>query len=284
MATKHDQKITEKTSYTVIEPRKGWQLINLRELYEYKDLLYFMVKRDILVVYKQSVFGFCWAIVRPVMSMVIFSIIFGKLAKISSDGIPYPIFTYTALLPWQYFSQSMTQSTQSLVSKASIITKVYFPRIIIPIAPVFAGLADFVTASSVLSLLMIWYSITPTINILFIPLLILLMIFTAAGIGMWLSAITIQFRDLKHAVSYLSQVLMYAAPVVWPASLIPEKFRLVYGIYPMAGVIEGFRSALLGKKPMPWDLIFVGTIVSFLLVVSGAYYFRRMEKIFADVA
>ena len=271
-------------SETIIEPKKGWRLIDWKELWEYRDLFFFLVWRDIKVIYKQTVMGFSWAIVRPVFSMIVFSVVFGRLAKVPSDGIPYPIFSYAALLPWTYFSTSMTSSTGSLIANAGMLTKVYFPRIIIPFTPVLAGLVDFVIAFSVLAVLMVWYGFAPTWNILFLPLLIVLMILTASGVGMWLSALAIQYRDIRHAIGFVTQLLMYAAPVVWPVSLIPEKYRLFYGIYPMAGVIEGFRSSLIGTNPMPWDLILVGAVSALLIALSGAFYFRRMERIFADVA
>ena len=269
---------------TTIEPKKGWQIIDFRELWEYRDLFFFLVWRDIKVIYKQTVMGFSWAIVRPVFSMIVFSIVFGRLAKVPSDGIPYPIFSYVALLPWTYFATAMTSSTGSLIANAGMLTKVYFPRIIIPFTPVLAGLVDFVIAFSVLAVLMFWYGIAPSWNTLFLPLLVILMILTASGIGMWLSALAIQYRDVRHAIGFASQLLMYAAPVVWPVSLIPDKFRLLYGIYPMAGVIEGFRSSIIGKNPMPWDLILVGAVSALVIALSGAFYFRRMERIFADVA
>lgn len=268
----------------IIEARKGWRIIDLHELYQYRDLFWFFVWRDIKVLYKQTVLGFLWAIIRPVFSMIIFSVVFGRLAKIPSDNVPYPIFTYAALLPWSYFSSSLSGSTQSLLTNVNMLTKVYFPRLVIPMTPVLAGLVDFGIAFSVLVILMIWYGVVPTGYIVFLPLLIIMMIMTAAGIGMWLSAMAIKFRDVRHAMQFVVQLLMYAAPVVWPVSLIPDKFRLYYGIYPMAGVIEGFRSAILGTNPMPWDLIGVGSLVATLIFVSGAFYFRRMEKIFADVA
>jgi len=268
----------------IIEPKKGWQLIDWKELREYKDLLYFLVWRDIKILYKQTVLGFAWAIVRPFFSMIVFSVVFGRLAKVPSDGVPYPVFSYAALLPWTYFSTAMTNSTQSLIGSATMLTKVYFPRLIIPLTPIFAGLVDFVIAFLLLGALMAWYGIAPTVNIIFLPFLILLMILTASGIGMWLSAMAIQYRDVKHAIQFLAQILMYAAPVVWPASLIPQQYRLVYGLYPMAGVIEGFRSSLIGTNPMPWDLILMGTLSAFLTAISGALYFRRKERIFADVA
>ena len=273
---------------TIIEPKSGWQLIDWKELREYKDLFYFLVWRDIKVLYKQTVLGFAWAIIRPVFSMIVFSVIFGRLANVPSDGIPYPIFSYAALVPWTYFSSALTGSTNSLVSNVRMLTKVYFPRLVIPMTPVLAGLVDFAIAFVVLLLMMAWYGIAPTWNVVYIPLLMLLMILTAAGTGMWLSAMAIQFRDVRHAIQFVVQLLMYAAPVVWPASLITERFgkvaRLLYGLYPMAGVIEGFRSALLGTNPMPWDLIVPGILSALVIALSGAFYFRRMERIFADVA
>ena len=276
---------------TVIEPKKGWQLIDWRELREYRDLFYFLVWRDIKVLYKQTVLGFSWAIIRPVFSMIIFSVVFGGLASVPSDGVPYPIFAYAALLPWTYFSTAMTKANASLVSNINMLTKVYFPRRIIPMTSVLAGLVDFGIASLVLVGLMLWYGIAPTLYVVLLPLLILLMILTAAGAGMWLSALTIQYRDVKHAMTFVAQLLMYAAPVVWPVSLITDKFpewgetlRLVYGLYPMAGVIEGFRASLLGTTPMPWDLIGIGTVSALVIAASGAMYFRRMERFFADVA
>ncbi len=276
---------------TVIESRKGWQLVNWRELVEYRDLFYFLVMRDVKVLYKQTVLGFSWAVIRPVFSMIVFSVVFGGLASVPSDGVPYPIFSYAALLPWTYFATALTASTSSLVANAGMLTKVYFPRLVIPMTPVLAGLVDFGVASLVLGALMLFYGIAPTAYALLLPLLVVLMVLTAAGVGMWLSALTIQYRDVKYAVTFLSQLLMYAAPVVWPVSLITEKFpewgetiRLVYGLYPMAGVIEGFRAALLGTTAMPWDLLGMGALSAVLLAVSGAFYFRRMERVFADVA
>ena len=280
-------KMSNKTT-TIIEPRSGWQFIDWREILHYKDLLYFMVKREVTVLYKQTILGFSWAIIRPVFSMIVFSIVFGGLAKVPSDGIPYPVFSYVALVPWTYFSTAMTRSTQSLVSGSGIFTKVYFPRMIIPLTPVISGLVDFTIALSVVGVLMTYYSILPTLNILWLPLLIVLMIMTSSGVGMWLSALAIQYRDVAFATLFLSQMLMYAAPVVWPVSLIGEKFgntaSLIYGLYPMAGVIEGFRSALLGHNPMPWDLIGMGSITAVFLFVSGALYFKHKEGIFSDVA
>jgi len=271
-----------------IKARKKWKLFDISELSKYKDLLYFFVLRDITVLYKQTILGMLWAILNPVMSMVIFSVIFGGLAKIDSDGIPYPIFSYSAVLPWTYFSQSMTGATTSLVSNAHLLTKVYFPRILIPLTPIFSKLLDFAIAFTILIAMMLFYNISPTWNVLFLPVLILLMMLTSLGIGMWLSSLAIQYRDVRFAIGFVTSLLMYAAPVVFPASLVAEKFGqtiyLLYGLYPMVGVIEGFRASLLGFKPMPWDLIGMGAISAVIIFFSGALHFRKTEKIFADVA
>lgn len=274
----------------IIGPQRGWRLINVRELYHYRDLFSFLVWRNVKVLYAQTVLGFAWALIRPLFSMIVFTVVFGKLASIPSDGIPYPLFSYAALVPWTYFATSLTGSTNSLISSANLITKVYFPRIVIPLTPVLSALVDFAIALGLLGVLMAAFKTAPTWNILFLPLLIVLMVLTASGIGMWLSALAIQYRDIKYAVTFLSQFLMYAAPVVWPVSLISEKFpewdgtiRIVYGLYPMAGVIEGFRAALFGTTSMPWDLIGMGSLSAVALFISGALYFRRMERVFADV-
>jgi lipopolysaccharide transport system permease protein len=272
------------TQQTIIEPSKGWQLVNTRELLRYKDLFYFLVWKEIKVLYKQTILGLTWAIIRPLFTMLIFSIVFGRLAKISSDGVPYPIFAFVALIPWTYFSTAMTSSSNSLVSNTNLLTKIYFPRLIIPMTPVLSGLVDFGIAFVMVVGMMAWFRIAPTWNVVFLPFLILLMVCAASGIGMWLSALAIQYRDIKFAVPFLAQLLLYAAPVVWPVSLIPSTYRLIYGLYPMAGVIEGFRSALLGTNPMPWDLIAIGTLSATILLLTGALYFRKMERVFADVA
>lgn len=268
----------------VVERRSGWQALNLRELVEYRDLLYFFVLRDVTVLYKQTIMGFSWAIIRPVFTMIVFSVVFGKLARVPSDGIPYPLFSYAALVPWTYFQTALSNSTNSLVARSDLIGKVYFPRAFIPLTPVLAGLVDFLIALSMLVPLMIYYHFAPTAALAFFPLLLLIMMLTAAGIGLWLSALAIQYRDVKFAVQFLVNLLMYAAPVAWPASLIPPEYRLLYGVYPMAGVIEGFRAALLGRNPMPWDLIAVGAVVATAVFVTGVLYFRRTERFFADVA
>lgn len=272
----------------VIEPADGWQLINWRELRQYRDLFYFLVMRDIQVLYKQTVLGFAWAVIRPIFSMFIFTVIFGNLAAVSSDGVPYAIFNYVALVPWLYFSTSFSASALSLVSNTDMLTKVYFPRLAFPMTAVFAKLVDFVISFALVGVLMVWFRVVPGVNVIYLPLLVLLMVLSAAGAGLWLSALAVQYRDVKHALPFLTQVLMYAAPVVWPASLIGERYgqvaRLLYGLYPMAGVIEGFRSALLNTNPMPWDLIGMGFLSAIVLFISGAFYFRRMEFLFADLA
>ncbi|HMG36658.1 MAG TPA: ABC transporter permease [Blastocatellia bacterium] len=276
--------IAEGVRTSVIEPQTGWRLFDWRELREYRDLFYFMVWRDVRVLYKQTALGFAWAVIRPVFSMALFYVVFGRLARVPSDGLPYPVFSYAALIPWTYFSASLSGSTDSLISNSQMLTKVYFPRLIIPMTPVLAKLVDCGIAFLIMGGLMVAYGILPNRNLVFLPLLILLMMTTAIGTGLWLSAMAIQYRDVKHATEFLLQLLMYAAPVVWPVSLIPSSYRLIYGLYPMAGVIEGFRSALLGRHPMPWDLIAVGSASALTIALSGALYFRRMERVFADVA
>ncbi len=272
----------------VIEPARGWQVINWRELREYRDLFYFLIDRDVKVLYKQTVLGFGWAILRPVLSMVIFTIIFGNLAQVDSDGVPYAIFSYVALVPWLYFSTALSASALSLVSNTDMLTKIYFPRLIFPLTPVFSKLVDFIISFAIIFILMAWFRITPTTRVLYLPLLVALMMVVAAGMGLWFAALSVQYRDVKHAMPFLTQILMYAAPVVWSASLIGERFgqtgRLLFGLYPMVGVIEGFRSALLGSGPMPWDTIVVGWVSALVIFVTGLFYFRRMEVHFADVA
>jgi lipopolysaccharide transport system permease protein len=272
------------TPQTVIEPPSGWQLIDLEELWKYRDLFYFLVWRQIKTRYAQSILGVGWAVIQPVFNMIVFTVIFGNMAKIASEGVPYAIFSYTALVPWTYFANSLTQSGSSLISARNMITKVYFPRLIIPLAPVLAKLLDFGIAMLLLFGLMVYFGIAPTIWALALPLMVLLMILTASGVGMWLTAMAIQYRDVKYALSFGVRILMYASPVVYAASEVPGRFRLLYGLNPMAGVIEGFRAALLGTRGMPWDLLAVGTASAMVIFLTGALYFKRMERVFADVA
>lgn len=267
----------------IIKPKTGWQLIDWEELKEYKDLFYFLILRDVKALYKQTILGFSWAILRPFITMVIFQLVFSNIAKISTDGSPGPIFYYTGLVPWMYFSSSLTKSTNSLISGAGMFTKVYFPRLVLPLVPCLASLVDFAIAMTITFMLLLVYGLTPTIWILFLPVLILIMFLTAAGLGLWLSAMAIQYRDVPYGVQFLASILMWVAPVIWSTNQLPDEYRIYYGLYPMAGVIEGFRSALYGINPMPWDLIGMGSISAIFLFITGAYYFKRKERFFADV-
>lgn len=272
----------------IIEPSKGWQLVKWAELIEYRDLIYFLTLRGITAKYKQSVLGVAWAFLQPIVQTLVFTFIFGSVAKISSDGAPYALFSFVALMPWNYFSGAMTQSTGSLISGKAMFTKVYFPRLVLPLVPVVSRLLDFFISVFVLGILLVYFGVAPTLNMLMLPLLLVILMMTAAGIGMWLSALALQYRDVNYALSFSSRLLMYLAPVVWPLSLITEKFgetvTLLYSIYPLVGVIEGFRAAILGTRPMPWDLIAIGGVSALVLFITGAFYFKRMESRMADVA
>ncbi len=279
--------VTEETTHSnhkvIIKPKSGWQLIDWKELLEYKDLFYFLILRDIKSIYKQTVLGFSWAILRPFITMIIFQLVFNNLANISTDGSPGPIFYYSGLVPWMYFSNSLTRSTASLISGAGIFTKVYFPRLVLPIVPCLASIVDFVIAMSITFVLLLVYGLTPTIWLLFLPVLILIMFFTASGLGLWLSALAVQYRDIPYGAQFLVSMLMWVAPVIWSINQFPATYRIYYGLYPMAGVIEGFRSALYGMNAMPWDLIGMGALSSIIIFISGAYNFKRKERSFADV-
>ncbi len=266
----------------IIKPSKGWVSLKLGELWEYRELLYFLTWRDIKVRYKQTVLGVAWAVIQPFFSMVVFSLFFGHLAKIPSDGIPYPLFSYAALLPWNYFAQSLHQASNSLIGSSNLISKVYFPRLLIPISGVLSGVIDFAVAFTVLMGMMIYYSVWPTPRILLLPFFLLLALITALGTGTWLSALNVEYRDVRYVVPFLTQFWMFATPVVYPSSLLSEPWRTLYGLNPMVGVVEGFRWVLLGANP-PGALLVVSIWVSILLLVSGAYYFRRIEKRFADI-
>jgi len=267
----------------VIKAKKGWQLIDFKELKAYRDLFYFLVLRDIKIKYKQTGLGVGWAVIQPFFTMIVFSLFFGRLAKVPSDNIPYPIFVYAALVPWTYFANSLTLSANSLVGNTDLVTKIYFPRLIVPIAPILAGLLDFFIALIVLFAMMFFYGLAPTPYVIVFPFLTLLMMMVGVGVGTWLAALNAQYRDIKYTVPFMIQLWMFSSPIVYPASMIPEKFRLWYGLNPMAGVIEGFRSVLLGTVPFPFRMVAISTIVSILLFVSGIMYFRRMERYFADV-
>ena len=268
---------------TIIEPSKGWISLNLRDLWEYRDLLYFLTWRDIKVRYKQTVLGAAWAIIQPFFTMVVFSLFFGRLAKMPSDDIPYPIFSYAALVPWTFFANGLSQSASSLVGSANLIKKVYFPRLVVPISAVISGGVDFVLAFVVLLGMMLFYGIVPTTAVAWLPLLLLLALVTSLGVGLWLTAMNVQFRDVRYAVPFLIQAWMFATPIAYPSSLLDEPWRTLYGINPMAGVVEGFRWALLGAHTAPGPIVAVSALVAVGLLISGAFYFRRMEKTFADV-
>ena len=266
-----------------IRPSRGWRSLQLGQLWEYRELLYFLTWRDLKVRYKQTVLGAAWAIIQPFFTMVVFSIFFGKLAKMPSDGIPYPIFTYAALVPWTFFANGMSQSSLSLVGNAGLIKKVYFPRLVMPISSVLSGVVDFTLAFLVLLGMMAYFGIMPTAAVVCLPFLLLLALTTSLGVGLWLSAMNVQFRDVRHAVPFLIQFWLFATPIAYPSSLLSEPWRTLYGVNPMVGVVEGFRWALLGTKTAPGPIIVVSTLAAVVLLVSGAYYFRRMERTFADV-
>lgn len=267
-----------------IEPSRGWVSLRLHELWEYRELLYFLMWRDIKVRYKQTIIGAAWAIIQPFFTMVVFSLFFGKLANVPSDEIPYPIFSYAALVPWTFFANGLSQSANSLVGNANLIKKVYFPRLVIPISSVLAGAIDFALAFLVLLGMMLFYGIVPTINIVWLPLFLLLALITSLGAGLWLSAMNVQFRDVRYAVPFLIQFWMFATPIAYPSSLIQnDVLRALYGLNPMAGVVEGFRWALLGTETRPGSLIAASSFVALALLIGGMFYFRRMEKTFADV-
>jgi lipopolysaccharide transport system permease protein len=267
-----------------IAPSRGWRSLGLRELWEYRELLYFFVWRDIKVRYKQTVMGVSWAIIQPLFTMIIFSLFFGRLAQVPSDGIPYPIFSYAALVPWTFFANALLQGSNSLVSNTNMVKKIYFPRLTMPIAAALAGVVDFMLAFVVLLLMMVFYGFTPTINVLWLPLLLLLAMITALGVSFWFSAMNVQFRDVRYIVPFLTQAWMFATPIAYSSSLLSESWQIVYALNPMVGVVEGFRWALLNTDTAPGAMIFVSSLVAIGLLVSGAFYFRRMEATFADVA
>lgn len=272
-----------RTPTVVIEPKRSLLDLDLWSIWEYRELLYFLVWRDVKVRYKQTVVGAGWVILQPLLTMMIFTVIFSYLAKIPSDGLPYPIFAYTALLPWNYFSQALSRGGGGLVGSANLISKVYFPRLIIPLASVATPLVDFGLSLVILLGLMVWYGITPTWGVLALPLFLLLAFMTALAVGLFLSAMNVKYRDVGYIIPFLTQFWMYASPVIYPVSLIPEQWRLLYSLNPMAGVIEGFRWAFLGRTAPDFRVMFVSIIVVAALLFSGIVYFKHMERTFADV-
>ena len=273
----------EQPAVLIIKPSQGWVNLRLKDVWEYRELLYFLVWRDIKVRYKQTVLGAAWAVIQPFLAMVVFSIFFGKLAQVPSDGLPYPIFAYAALLPWQLFAHALTESGNSLVASQQLIKKVYFPRLAIPLVAVLAGLVDFAIAFVVLLGMMFYYGIYPTVAIVTLPLFILFAVATAMAAGLWLSALNVEYRDVRYVIPFLTQFWLFATPVAYPSSLVPEPWRAVYGLNPMAGVVEGFRWAILGKSGGMGSLMLVSVLAVIALLIGGLIYFRRMEKTFADL-
>lgn len=268
--------------FAVRKPQTGISL-QLRELYEYHELIYFLIWRDIKVRYKQTALGVIWVVLQPLLTMGVFTIFFGNLAKIPSDGVPYPIFSFAALVPWQLFANALSNSSNSLVNSRDLITKVYFPRLIIPFSSILGGLLDFGIALAVLLLMMLYYGIMPTSAVFLLPLFIILAIATALAVSLWLSALNVMYRDVRYTIPFMTQFWLFLTPIAYPSSLVPEKWRMLYGLNPMSGVVEGFRWALLGKSDQDWSLVIVSSIVVVVLLVGGLIYFRRMERNFADV-
>jgi lipopolysaccharide transport system permease protein len=265
-----------------IEPSVGWVSLKLHEVWEYRELLYFLTWRDVKIRYKQTALGAAWAVLQPLLTMLVFSLFFGRLAKVPSDGLPYPIFAFAALVPWTFFASGLTQSSNSLVGSANLIKKVYFPRLTIPIGTVLAAVVDFAIAFVMLLIMMAFYGVTPTMKVLYLPLLLILALVTSLGVGLWLAALNVEFRDVRFVVPFITQFWMLATPIAYSSSLLSEPWRTVYGLNPMVGVVEGFRWALLGTKA-PGFTIAASSLAAVLILVSGAYYFRRMERTFADL-
>lgn len=271
------------TSTLRIQPSRGWVTLKLREIWEYRELLYFLVWRDIKVRYKQTALGATWAIIQPLMTMVVFSLFFGYLGKIPSDGVPYPIFSFAALVPWTFFANGLAQSSNSIVGSSNLITKVYFPRLVVPLASVLPGIVDFGLAFAILLGMMLFYGIVPTLAVLWLPLFLLLALTTALGVGLWLSALNVEYRDVRFLVPFITQFWLFATPIAYPSSLLPEPWRTIYGLNPMVGVVEGFRWALLGTNRAPGPIILVSAAAAIVILITGAFYFRRMERTFADI-
>lgn len=268
---------------TRIQPAKGWVGLNFRELWKFRELLYFLIWRDLKVRYKQTALGAAWAIIQPLLTMLVFSLFFGRLAHVPSDGVPYPLFAFTGLVPWTFFSNALTQSSNSLIGSQHLITKVYFPRLLIPITSVLSGILDFAIAFIVLIGMILYFGITPGITILTIPFFFLIGLITALGTGLWLSALNVEFRDVRYIVPFLAQFWLFSTPVAYPSSLLAERWQIIYALNPMVGVVEGFRWALLKTPNPPAPVLAVSTITAIVLLITGALYFKRMERTFADV-
>ena len=268
---------------TVIEPSRGWVALKLGELWEYRELLYFLTWREIKVRYKQTALGAAWAIIQPLFTMLIFSLFFGRLAKVPSDRIPYPLFCMAGLVPWTFFANGLAQSSNSLVTSSNLISKVYFPRLTIPLSAVLSGAVDFAISFVLLVGMMAFYHHAPPLRCVYLPLFFVLAFVTALGVGLWMSALNVEYRDVRYTIPFLTQFWMFATPIAYPSSLLHEPWRAVYGLNPMAGVVEGFRWALLGTNAAPGPMIAASSLAAVLILVGGAFYFRRMEKTFADV-
>lgn len=267
----------------VIKPSKGWSAINLRDLWQYRELLYFLTWRDIKVRYKQTLIGAGWAILQPLFTMIIFTIFFGKMARVPSEGVPYPIFSYAGLLLWVYFSGAVTNSGNSLVGSANLITKIYFPRLIMPLSSALAGILDYFIALSILVVMMLYYQIRFSPLLLLLPVLVILAFLAATGLGLWLSAINVKYRDVRYAIPFFIQLLLFATPVIYPTSILPEKYRWLLALNPMSGIIEAHRACILAHQPINWSSLGISIASTFLLFITGAFYFRRMERFFADI-
>jgi lipopolysaccharide transport system permease protein len=275
--------LTADTPVVLIQPRKGWLSFELKAVYQYRELLYFLIWRDVLIRYKQAAIGVAWVVLQPLLTMVIFTIIFGQFAKLPSDGLPYTVFSFTALLPWNYFAQAISRSGISVVSNANLISKIYFPRLIVPISGALGPLIDFAISFVILLGMMAWYGIAPTWGVLALPFFTLLAVVTAAAVSLYLSALNVKYRDVGHAIPFLVQFWMYASPVVYSVTIIPRKWRLLYSLNPMVGVIEGFRWALLGKERPDFAVMAMGVVVASVLLLGGLIYFKRTERFFADI-
>jgi len=267
----------------VIEPKRGWVPVNFREIWKFRELFYFLAWRDVKVKYKQTALGVIWAILQPFLTMVVFSMLFGRFAGIPSDGVPYPIFVYIGLLPWQYFSAVLGQSTNSVVSGGDMVSKIYFPRLIMPVSTAIAAILDFVIAAVILGLMMIYYDMSVSATIVLVPLLVLLTMMNAVGFGMWFSALNVRYRDIQYAIPFGIQIWMFVTPVIYPTSLFGERYAWLLALNPMGGVIEAFRPAVLGHMPIPWTALGISAAIGLLIFVSGVFYFRRVERYFADV-
>jgi lipopolysaccharide transport system permease protein len=275
---------TQARQELVIEPAARWPRVDFRELWAFRQLLIFLVWRDLRVRYAQTILGVAWAVLQPLLSVLVFTVVFGRFAKVPSDGVPYAVFALAAVVPWNYFSNAFSLSSNSLVANSNLISKVYFPRLVVPLAPVIAGLVEYGIGLVVLVILMAIYRVVPSPAVIALPLLLLMTMATAAGVGCWLAALNIQFRDVKHLVPFISQIWMYASPVVYPVSLVPVRFRTLYALNPMAGIIEGGRVAILGSGPVPWGMLTTSAISALVLLATGVAYFRRTERLFADIA